>query len=80
MTAFPLYIFTFYFFRMAPEEMAAVLRSPNQLCYCVCFFVLFVTYLYIMSLPQSLMTENSFWISQFTSVMTLAWGVGLGGL
>jgi hypothetical protein len=29
---------------MAPEEMAAILRSPNQLCYCVCFFALFVTY------------------------------------
>ena len=29
---------------MAPEEMAAILRSPNQLCFCVCFFTLFVTY------------------------------------
>ena len=29
---------------MAPEEMAAVLQAPNQLCYCVCFFSLFVTY------------------------------------
>jgi hypothetical protein len=27
-----------------PEEMAAVLRALNQLCYCVCFFTLFVTY------------------------------------
>ena len=30
---------------LAPEEMAAVLRAPNQLCYYVVFFVLFVTYL-----------------------------------
>jgi hypothetical protein len=30
--------------RMVPEEMAAVLWAPNQLCYCVCFLVLFVTY------------------------------------
>ena len=29
---------------MAPEEMAAVLRPLNHLCYCVCFFTLFVTY------------------------------------
>ena len=29
---------------MAPERMAAVLQSPNQLCYCVCFFPLFLTY------------------------------------
>jgi hypothetical protein len=29
---------------MAKEELAAVLRAPNQLCYCVCFFTLFVTY------------------------------------
>jgi hypothetical protein len=30
--------------RMVPEGMAAVLRAPNQLCYFVCFFALFVTY------------------------------------
>ena len=31
--------------KMAPEEMAAVLRSPNQLCYYVGFFVaIFVNY------------------------------------
>ena len=29
---------------MAPEGMAAVLRAPNQLCYFVCYFALFVTY------------------------------------
>ena len=29
---------------MAPEVMAAVLRAPNQLCYYVVFFTLFVTY------------------------------------
>ena len=29
---------------MAPKEMAAVLRSHNQLCYCVCIIALFVTY------------------------------------
>jgi hypothetical protein len=29
---------------MAPKEMAAVLRSRNQLYYCVCFFTLFLTY------------------------------------
>ena len=29
---------------MAPEEMAAVLWSPNQLCYYVGFFPLFVNY------------------------------------
>ena len=29
---------------IASEEMAAVLRAPNQLCYCLCFFALFVTY------------------------------------
>ena len=29
---------------MAPEEMAAVLRSPNQLCYYVFFFMIFVNY------------------------------------
>jgi hypothetical protein len=29
---------------MAPEGMAAVLWFPNQLCCCVCFFALFVTY------------------------------------
>ena len=29
---------------MALEEMAAILRSPNQLCYCVCLYALFVTY------------------------------------
>jgi hypothetical protein len=28
---------------MAVEEMAAVLRAPNQLCYYVGFFTLFVT-------------------------------------
>ena len=29
---------------MAPEGMAAVLRAPNQQCYFVCFFALFVTH------------------------------------
>ena len=29
---------------MAPEGMAVVLQAPNQLCYFVCFFTLFVTY------------------------------------
>ena len=29
---------------MALRETAAVLRSRNQLCYCACFFTLFVTY------------------------------------
>ena len=29
---------------MAPEDLADILRSPNHLCYCVCFFTLFVTY------------------------------------
>jgi hypothetical protein len=29
---------------MAPEGMATVLWAPNQLCYFVCFFALFVTY------------------------------------
>jgi hypothetical protein len=29
---------------MERERKATVLLSPNQLCYCVCLFVLFVTY------------------------------------
>jgi hypothetical protein len=29
---------------MAPEEMAAVLQTPNQLCCCVFCLVLFATY------------------------------------
>jgi hypothetical protein len=32
------------YLKMAAEEMAAVLRAPNQLCYYVFFFTLFVTY------------------------------------
>ena len=30
--------------KMAPEEMAAVLWAPNQLCFMWVFFALFVTY------------------------------------
>lgn len=46
--------------QVAPERMAALLQSPNQLCYCECFLHYLWLILYIMFLPLSLMNEKSF--------------------
>jgi hypothetical protein len=47
---------------MAPEEIAAVLRAPNELGYDVFFFTLFVTYFGQNVSATVFYGKKSFWI------------------
>ena len=57
---------------MAPEGIAAILQDPNQLCYFVCFFALFVTH-FVHNVAATISYDRKKLLDIRTAILTSNW-------